>query len=148
MCALCHNGAQQMLMVQAFSYLPGEPLDKYLGPNPAGTVERPDVHANQVALLKRSRCYVSSPNMTCSTCHQVHAPECPAASYSARCLTCHRVESCGMEEKMEPKIAENCIDWHMPVEQNYSVVSETADTVIRTKMRTHWIKIYPSTEQQ
>lgn len=49
---------------------------------------------------------------------------------------------------MGPKIAENCIDWHMPVEQTNSVVSEAADTVIRTKMRTHWIKIYPSTELQ
>jgi hypothetical protein len=148
MCALCHNGAQQTLMAQAFSYVPGEPLDKYLKPNLADAVERPDVHANQVALLKRSRCYVSSSNMTCSTCHQVHAPEHSAASYSVRCLTCHRVESCGMEKKMGPKIAENCIDCHMPVEQTNSIVSETADTVIRTKMRTHWIKVYPSTEQK
>jgi hypothetical protein len=54
----------------------------------------------------------------------------------------------GMEEKLGPEIAENYIDCHMPVEQANSVVSEMTDTVIRTKMRTHWIKIYPSTEQQ
>jgi hypothetical protein len=132
LCALCHNGAQHAELAKAFSYVPGEPLDKYLGPNSADTDLRPDVHANQVGLLKRSRCYLSSPSMTCSTCHQVHAPERPAPSYSARCLSCHRVESCGMEKKMGPRIAENCIDCHMPVEQTNAIVSETADKIIRT----------------
>jgi hypothetical protein len=146
MCGLCHDGAQEEETAPAFSYLPGEPLDKYLRPNPADSALHPDVHADQVGLLKRSRCYLSSPNLTCSTCHQIHAPEQPAASYSSRCLTCHQVESCGMAKTMGRGIAKNCIDCHMPVEQTNAIVSETADKVIRTTMRTHWIKVYPPTE--
>jgi hypothetical protein len=52
-----------------------------------------------------------------------------------------------MEKKMGPKIAENCIDCHMPVEQTNAIVSETADKIIRTTMRTHWIKVYPAADQ-
>jgi hypothetical protein len=148
MCALCHNGAQQTRMGEAFSYTPGEPLDEYLGANPADAAPRPDVHANQVGLLKRSRCYIGSAKMSCSTCHDVHAPEQTAASYSSRCLSCHRVESCGMEEKMGAKIAGNCIDCHMPVLQTNAIVSETAEKTIRTRMRTHWIKVYSEAERQ
>jgi hypothetical protein len=148
MCALCHNGAQQTRMGEAFSYTPGEPLDEYLGANPADAAPRPDVHANQVGLLKRSRCYIGSAKMSCSTCHDVHAPEQTAASYSSRCLSCHRVESCGMEKKMGAKIAGNCIDCHMPVLQTNAIVSETSEKMIRTRMRTHWIKVYSEAERQ
>jgi hypothetical protein len=148
MCALCHNGAQQTLLGEAFSYKPGQPLSEYLRANPADDLPRPDVHANQVELLKRSRCYLNSPQMSCSTCHQVHAPERAADSYSPRCLSCHRVESCGMEKKLGTKIAGNCIDCHMPVLQTNAIISETGGKVIRTQMRTHWIKVYPESEKE
>ena len=142
LCALCHNGVRQTAVAEAFTYRPGEPLDHYLQMEPRDSDLHPDVHANQVGLLKRSRCYQSSANMSCSTCHDVHASERAPASYAARCLTCHRVQSCGMEKKLGPEIADKCIDCHMPVEQTNAIVSETADRVIRTKMRTHWIKVY------
>lgn len=148
MCALCHNGAQQTLLGDAFSYKPGQPLSDYLQENPADNLSRPDVHANQVGLLKRSRCYLDSPQMNCSTCHQVHAPERSAASYSPRCLSCHRVQSCGMEKKLGAKIADNCIDCHMPVLQTDAIISQTNDKVIRTQMRTHWIKVYPESAKE
>ncbi len=142
MCALCHNGIRQEETAPAFSFVPGAPLDNYLQPNSGDVAEHPNVHGNQVGLLKRSRCYLSSPKMTCSTCHDVHAPERPAASYSSRCLSCHRVESCGMSKTMGRKIAANCIDCHMPVEPTSAIVSETAGQVVRPKLRNHWIKIY------
>lgn len=142
LCALCHNGLRQQVLAPSFSYVPGEPLDDYLEPNPNEVVEHPDVHANQVGLLKRSRCYLSSPNMTCSTCHDVHTPEKTIAFYSGRCLTCHRPESCGQFKHMGDKIAANCIDCHMPVEQTSAIVSITAGHAIRTSMRNHWIKVY------
>jgi hypothetical protein len=81
--------------------------------------------------------------MSCSTCHDVHQAERPAAAYSDRCLSCHHVESCGMSKTMGHKIAENCIDCHMPVQSTNAIVSETAGQVIRPKMRNHWIKVYP-----
>jgi hypothetical protein len=142
-CALCHNGTQREELVEAFSYVPGQPLDRYLGPNPPDTSEHPDVHGNQVGLLKRTRCYLSSASMTCSTCHNVHATERAAADYSSRCLSCHRWQSCGEAKKLGVKITHNCVDCHMPLEQTNAIVSDTAGKVVRTSMRTHWIKIYP-----
>jgi hypothetical protein len=145
-CALCHNGTQREELVPAFSYLPGETLDRYLAPNPLDSVERPDVHGNQVGLLKRSRCYLSSPAMTCSTCHNIHAPERAAAEYSEFCLRCHQWQSCGISKTKGAKIVKDCISCHMPLEQTSAIVSETAGRVVHTSIRTHWIKVYPGGE--
>jgi hypothetical protein len=142
-CALCHNGIRTDELVAAFSYVPGKPLDNYLRPNEGEIAAHPDVHGNQVGLLEKSRCYLSSPSMSCSTCHNIHQPERAAAAYSDRCLSCHQVESCGLAKTMGHKIAENCIDCHMPVEPTNAIASETAGQVIRPKMRNHWIKVYP-----
>jgi len=72
----------------------------------------------------RSRCFQSSGTMTCSTCHDEHAPERAAASYSNRCLTCHEPDKCGMYAKLGAPIATNCIDCHMPVQQSKLIVSD------------------------
>jgi hypothetical protein len=144
-CALCHNGTQREELMPAFSYIPGEPLDKYLGANLLDIADKPDVHGNQVGLLKRSRCYLSSPAMSCSTCHEVHAPERDAASYSSRCLSCHTWQSCGASKTLGRRIAQNCIDCHMPLQQTQAIVSLTAGRTIRTSIRSHWIKVYPET---
>jgi tetratricopeptide (TPR) repeat protein len=146
LCALCHNGTRSKEIAPAFSYRPGEPLHKYVIPDPADPAEHPDVHGDQVGLLKRSKCYLQSPNMTCSTCHDVHAPERTAASYSNKCLTCHSWESCGVSKKMGRTIANNCIDCHMPVEPTKLIVSETAGKLTRASMRNHWIKVYPGAQ--
>jgi tetratricopeptide (TPR) repeat protein len=146
LCARCHNGIRSKEVAPAFSYRPGEPLDNYVIPDPADPAEHPDVHGNQVGLLKRSKCYLQSPNMTCSACHDVHAPERTAASYSSKCLTCHSWESCGVSKKVGRTIANNCIDCHMPVEPTKLIVSETAGKLTRASMRNHWIKVYPSAQ--
>lgn len=143
LCAQCHNGIQREAIAPAFSFVPGRPLAQYFKPIPSNTAEHPDVHGNQVGLLQRSRCYLSSANMSCSTCHDVHATEKPAASYSAKCLTCHQWQSCGVAKRMGLKIASNCIDCHMPVEPTSVIVSNTAEKMVRATMRNHWIKIYP-----
>ncbi len=148
LCALCHNGIQREATAAAFSYTPGKPLRDYFKPLQVETAEHPDVHGNQVGLLQRSRCYLSSPNMTCSTCHDVHAKEQPAAAYSAKCLTCHQWQSCGVSKTMGHSITNNCIDCHMPVEPTNVIVSETADKVVRATMRNHWIKVYPDADKR
>jgi hypothetical protein len=147
LCALCHSGLAREEIAPAFSYIPGQPLDRFFRQLSTPAAEHPDVHGNQVGLLKRSKCYLSSPAMSCSTCHEVHAPERPAASYSSRCLSCHRWESCGMSKTMGHKITENCIDCHMPVEPTSVIVSETAGKRVRATMRNHWIKVYSDAEQ-
>ncbi len=145
LCALCHSGAQRVELKPAFSYTPGQPLEGYLQQPSADSSTQPEVHGNQVGLLKRSRCYLSSPNMTCSTCHDVHATGPPAAAYSSRCLSCHRVESCNMSKTLGRKIAANCIDCHMPEQATNAIVARTAGNVARATMRTHWIRVYPGT---
>jgi Cytochrome c554 and c-prime len=142
LCALCHGGAQREELQPAFSYVPGRFLEKYLKPIPVDTTQQPEVHGNQVGLLKRSRCYLASPTMSCSTCHDVHAPEQAAAAYSSRCLNCHQATACGLAKTLGPKIAENCIDCHMPKQPTNAIVSKTAGKEVRATMRTHWIRAY------
>jgi hypothetical protein len=146
-CALCHNGLRDEQLAPSFSFTPGEELSKFLRPDSTQLAQTPNVHGNQVGLLKRSRCYLLSPNMNCSTCHDVHAPERPAAAYSARCLNCHQIKACGMSKSMGAKIAVNCIDCHMPIESTTAVVSQTVGDFIRPMMRTHWIRVYPTPAQ-
>jgi Cytochrome c554 and c-prime len=143
LCALCHSGAGREVLAPAFSYLPGQPLDGYLRPVPVDATMQPEVHGNQVGLLKRSRCFLSSPTMSCSTCHDVHASERPDATYSSRCLTCHRVENCTVVRKPEVKIEVNCIDCHMPKQPTNAIISTTGGKEVRAAMRTHWIRVYP-----
>lgn len=143
-CAQCHAGHGKPLAA-AFSYLPGEPLDKYLQrdrPDPGSAV---DVHGNQVALLQMSRCYQSSAEMSCSTCHDVHTPQREAAGFSDHCLKCHKSENCGEFSKLGEKIARNCIDCHMPVQASNLIISDFHGKQTKAKVRNHWIKVYPET---
>jgi hypothetical protein len=145
LCALCHNGADRKELTPAFTYIPGKPLDQYFAAAPSvDDANQPDVHGNQVGLLKRSRCYLSSPTMSCSTCHDVHHRERPAENYSDRCLGCHRWQSCGVSRALGSKIARNCIDCHMPKQVTSAIVSKTANRILRTSIRSHWIKVYPN----
>lgn len=144
-CALCHNGAQRHELTPAFTYLPDQPLDQYLSASPIDLADQTDVHGDQVGLLKKSRCYLSSSSMSCSTCHDVHGPERAAAAYSDRCLRCHKRQSCGVSRTIGRSITQNCIDCHMPLQQSSSVAPLTAGKFLHTSIRSHWIKVYPGT---
>jgi len=145
-CAYCHSGIQRAAISPAFSFVPGHAMSEYFKPLETEAAAHPDVHGNQVGLLKRSRCYQSSPNMSCSTCHDTHAGEKPAAAYSSVCLQCHQWTSCGASKRLGHAIVNNCIDCHMPAEPTNVIVSETAGQVVRAKMRNHWIKVQPGTQ--
>lgn len=142
-CAQCHGGAGEPI-APAFSFRPGETLSDYVKLQPPNATDRLDVHGNQVNLLERSRCFQASPEMTCSTCHDVHTLERPAADYSARCLSCHRAEQCGMVHKMGAQIAENCIDCHMPVQASNKLVLDADNQRLQANVRNHWIRVYPN----
>ena len=142
-CAQCHGGLGEE-RAPAFSFVPGQPLSDYLElqqPDPGAKV---DVHGNQVALLERSRCYLSSAKLTCNFCHDVHAPERDAAAYSDRCLSCHNPERCGEYPKLGPDIVKNCVDCHMPVQDSNLIVAKAAGKQAKMPIRNHWIKIYPA----
>jgi hypothetical protein len=145
LCALCHNGNQSEGKTRAFSFTPGEQLDKYFYSNFGDKAEHPDVHGNQVGLLKKSRCYISSLTMRCSTCHDVHASEREASWYSTRCLTCHQVESCGMSRTLGAKITNGCVGCHMGVEPTTAFNFDTVGKPLKPTMQNHWIRI-PSSQ--
>ena len=143
LCGLCHSGGQRTELSPAFTYRPGAPLDQFFAPDPADASDRPDVHGNQVSMLKKSRCYLSSPSMSCSTCHDVHQKERNAEDYSDRCLKCHKWQSCGASHVIGAKIVRMCIGCHMPMQETSAIVSTTAGRSLHTSIRSHWIKIYP-----
>lgn len=139
-CSQCHGGIGEEL-APAFTYVPGQPLEKYVKLQRPDEDARVDVHGNQVALTQRSRCYQAS-QMTCTTCHDVHAPERAAAAYSEKCLQCHKETQCGEFSKLGVKLRENCIDCHMPVQDSDLIIANRGQTQIKARMRNHWIKVY------
>jgi hypothetical protein len=141
-CALCHSGVGEQ-KAPPFSYIPGEPLDDYLVPAPLPPGEDVDVHGNQTALLARSRCFQTSTTMTCSTCHDVHAPQRSTAEFVPRCLECHSVESCGLFPARGAAISKGCVDCHMPELTSQTVVSTHEGKRVQPRIRSHWIKVYP-----
>lgn len=144
LCAYCHNGIQRLPLAPAFSYLPGQPLSRYFQSLDTVAAGHPDVHATQVGLLERSRCFRESTTMTCSTCHDTHAPEHTADSYSSKCLSCHQWQQCGEAKRIGASIKARCVDCHMPIEPTQVIVSTTAGEQLHATMRNHWIKIYPT----
>ena len=141
-CALCHGGVGEEL-TSAFSFVPGQPLAKYLLLPQFEPNAHIDVHGSQIELLKRSLCYQKS-DMTCNTCHDVHLAQRDAASFSNRCLGCHQVQSCGLYPKLGQQIAANCVDCHMPRQKTALIVSSANGKSVQPEVRNHWIKVYPA----
>jgi hypothetical protein len=140
-CAQCHGGIGESVG-PAFSYVPGQPLEDYIRRQRPDASAAVDVHGSQVALTQRSRCYQSS-QMSCTTCHEVHAPERPAAAYSEECLECHKDSDCGEFAKLGARVRDNCIDCHMSVVQESNlIISNLNGKEIEARMRNHWIKVY------
>jgi hypothetical protein len=148
LCAQCHGGPGERRLAPPFSYIPGQPLENYFDFGSVDAAADVDVHGKQVLLLKKSRCFQTSGNMTCSTCHDVHQSQRNLADFSQRCLSCHQIEACGMYPRMGREIASNCIDCHMPNLESKVVSIDVDGKKINPRFRTHWIKIYPENRSQ
>ncbi|MGC2252275.1 MAG: multiheme c-type cytochrome [Acidobacteriaceae bacterium] len=140
LCAWCHAGLGWSLQ-PAFSYRPGDELDKFIDLPPPGRYAPPDVHGNQVGLLEQSACYRSS-NMTCLTCHDVHGTQHDVAYFSRKCLTCHKPDSATFSKPSHPATS-NCVHCHMPRQHTNQIVFNSEGKRMTPEMRSHWIKIYP-----
>jgi hypothetical protein len=139
LCGWCHAGAGEPLK-PTFSYLPNQPLrDVVKLPEPAPDAIV-DVHGGQVELLKRSRCYQSS-EMTCTTCHDVHAIQHDLSAFSQRCLSCHKPGTT-MFPKADHTVASNCVDCHMPAQATSLIVFDSKGQKSTPLVRSHWIKLY------
>ena len=140
-CALCHGGVGEP-KTASFTYVPGTPLREHLDIKPAAPNEV-DVHGNQVALLARSKCFRAS-EMTCSTCHDVHRTQRDVVQLSGRCLTCHTPRSCGLYPTRGESIVGRCVDCHMPLQRSNTIISGHEGRQERPPVRTHWIRVYPT----
>ena len=143
LCTLCHAGLGNAL-AHSLSYVPGEVLARYLT-FPRDDPHAPlDVHGSQVQLLERSRCFKSSPSMTCTTCHDVHTSQRDLSGFAVRCLACHTVESCRKFPKLGHSIDRHCVTCHMPLQETAQIIISTAKgRSLQPKVRNHLIGIYP-----
>jgi hypothetical protein len=112
------------------------------------------VHGNQATLLQRSKCYINSTNLTCTTCHDVHQQEKhdPVIS-SQKCLDCHKTEThnfCKMAPQLGNAITGKCIDCHMPampsklISFKMSAQNQNSPYLLHT----HQIAVYPAQTKQ
>jgi hypothetical protein len=146
-CALCHSGLRDALQ-QPFSYRVGDSLEKYSHGHPVSKkADTLDVHGNQYGLLTASQCYIKSPNMDCSTCHNVHANEYKNPKlFSSRCMTCHNGndhQECTFNTKKNIVKSDNCIDCHMPVLASKKILLnvKSGDRLLPDYLRSHYISI-------
>ena len=142
-CGLCHSGART-LKAQAFSYRPGERLDDYLAPAADHDNPTPDVHGNQIELLRRSRCFRNSKGMTCTTCHNVHRPERDAVALAEKCVSCHANVQHKLGTRIGARLTSACVDCHMPLQKSNAIQINTATGQGAAYYRSHAIAVYPA----
>ncbi len=139
-CALCHSGERDPKQ-PPFSYRPGATLDDYFQPA-ASQAAVPDVHGNQVGLLRRSKCFRSSPDFSCSTCHDVHRPQRDVAAFAQKCLACHRTDTHPRADVIGERMLPDCINCHMPNRRSQALQINTATQQFPLYFRSHQIAIY------
>jgi Cytochrome c554 and c-prime len=142
-CGLCHAGAGVPL-VPSLSFQPGDVLSNYV--TLPGTNTPLDVHGMQSQMLAISRCFQSSPAMTCSTCHDVHKPQRDLAAFAANCLACHLITNCGEFVRRGHQIDDQCVVCHMPLQKTEVIISRVNGTTSHPKVRNHQIAIYPDVQ--
>jgi hypothetical protein len=149
-CALCHSGFRKSIQ-PPFTFKVGDKLDEYssAGYN-ADSVSSLDVHGNQYGLLTSSKCFKMSPQMDCSSCHNVHVNEVRSPKlFSQRCMTCHTEaahNTCTVTPVKGLVLGDNCIDCHMPALPSKKIFLQLADPEKSTPdlVRMHRVGIYPN----
>jgi hypothetical protein len=148
LCAWCHAGEGRSLTPPS-SFRPGDDLSQHIVFARQPPNAPLDVHASQIQLLERSRCFQQSPAMTCSTCHNVHRPERNLAVMAANCMQCHQVDHCGKFATRGAAIATGCVSCHMPLQQTAQIViSDQHGGTLQPKVRNHHIAVYPEEEEE
>ncbi|MET4081410.1 mono/diheme cytochrome c family protein [Pedobacter sp. UYP30] len=144
-CGVCHSGNDVLVLKPTFKFKPGDKLSDYYLPNSSDASAQPDVHGNQLGLLMQSKCYLSSNNLTCNSCHNIHEPrKASLAIYSQRCMSCHKTPKHSAATLAKGLIKTNCIDCHMPKKPSQLISFQTAigKKPIPYLMRTHRVAIY------
>jgi len=148
-CAQCHSGPRDaILQGNSFTYLTGERLDEYSRNFYTGfKTSELDVHGNQYGLLTSSKCFMESPQMDCSTCHDPHSNQRNNHDYfNDKCISCHSTKtvSCSGDIKELKNMGNNCISCHMPTKASKTMSIQLTSDSLQTGVliRTHLIGIY------
>ncbi|MDB4925065.1 hypothetical protein [Mucilaginibacter sp.] len=153
MCAVCHGGNDLKTEKSTFGYKPGDNLASFYDPD-FGFNTSTDVHGNQAKLLAMSKCYLNSPMLTCTTCHNVHQQEKnDPVLLSQKCLDCHKEQThnfCKMAPQLGSAITGKCIDCHMPTLPSKLISFKMSATKEASQylLHTHRIAIYPEQTNQ
>ena len=112
-----------------FSYRPDEPLADYiLHFDQAEGDDRDHFEIAHAAYrLRKSKCFIESPTLTCTTCHDPHSTATPGA---AACESCHKSIPLA-SHPTDP----DCVKCHMP--------SRRTDDVVHVVMTDHYIQRNP-----
>jgi hypothetical protein len=150
-CALCHSGLRTPLQ-QPFSYKVGDALEKYsVGDPVSNKADTLDVHGNQYGLLISSKCYIKSPTMDCSTCHDVHNNQFQNPKlFSSKCVSCHSKPNHPSIQARSIALNDNCIDCHMPVlaSKKIQLKVKPGEQLLPDYLRTHYISIYKKASEE
>ncbi len=96
-------------------FQPGRPLEEfevnYLVAGASGGEMKVVGHVDQ---MHHSRCYRETESLTCTTCHDPHAPARDRAGYAAVCRECHADESCRLSGSERQRAGNDCLTCHMP----------------------------------
>ena len=149
LCALCHGGRLQKT-TPSFEFTPGQQLSDYFKidtatPDP----QKIDVHGNQYGLLRNSKCFRMSNELTCNTCHNTHENEkTKTVLFSQRCMSCHDVKGnnfCTLKQLPVSTLIKNCIDCHMPQKPSKAIAVFVSgqQSMTAALIRSHYISIYP-----
>ena len=122
-CAQCHlrgDATAYLAGMGPMDFRPGAPLTSVRIDYSVDTSHDQMKVVGHVEQMRLSRCYTQSGELTCITCHDMHAEDPPAGStaqfYRSRCLDCHNLVDCNLPEDGEQRMAEqdNCVTCHMP----------------------------------
>jgi len=151
-CALCHSGNIQKTK-PSFEFTAGQNLSDYFVTDTSSNAvlngANIDVHGNQYALLRASKCFKVSTTMTCNTCHSTHENERGKSElFSQRCMTCHDPSAANFKTVTHTAIVaigKNCIDCHMPAQPSKSIAVflQNEETPRASLLRSHFIAVYP-----
>ena len=150
-CGQCHSGDPEKYLKPPFSFRPGDSLEDHYLMKPLEETSHLGVHTNnQSARLSTSACFQHSENMVCTTCHNPHVLERNEKRvFSDRCRKCHQVEACGASHQLGERIADNCIDCHLPNNPDLETPIALADgEYVYPNIRDHAIAVYPELSER
>jgi hypothetical protein len=121
-CAACHLNGPALVPLrgrQRTDFRPGRPLTDYRIDYRFDADNEHMTVVGHIEQLRRSACYQKSEELTCTTCHDLHArkrPEDMVAFYRQKCLDCHGTQACGLTitERVKQEPRDHCVACHMP----------------------------------